>query len=107
MGNMTEGQLKARRAWFLGNKIMKRNTHNNHGFWLHQRGYHLGDIRCIKCLKFIDPNDPKEAKEIGTYPSGRRFHMGCPAVGRGGAPFATCPRHSPSRKYRVENAKRY
>lgn len=109
MGNMKPGQIEARLRWFLSGKKMRRNPKMNHGFWLHQRGYHLGDIRCTKCLKWIHPDNPEEAKEIKIGAIGKRTHNQryCLSNGKGSAAFITAPRHSPSRRKKVLEAKRY
>lgn len=106
---MTIGQLKARKTWILGNKKMNRNPNMNHGAWLHQRGYHFGDIRCTKCKKWINPKNPFEAIEIKYSPKGKRTHdlRYCTVVGKGVAAFITVARHAPSRRRRLDNVKRY
>lgn len=110
MGNMTEGQLKARKKWILGNKKMKRGPGSNHSFWMHLRGYHKGDIRCCKCDKWINPENPFEAIEIKITPAGKRLHdpRYCGTYRAFGiAAFSTVPRTSPCRKRRVDEAFRY
>jgi len=110
---MKPGQIKARKKYLLGNKKFKRNPNSNQAFWMHQRGYHKGDIRCCRCNKWIDPvgdRFPREFKEIKIMPSGKRMHDPRYCLygsGYGIAAFATVSRHSPNRRKRVDDSKRY
>lgn len=109
---MKPGQIIARKKWILGDRKMKINPNSGRAFWLHQRGYEKGDIRCARCQKFIDPTGirfPEELKEIRIGKAGKKTHhfMFCRIRGKGSSAFITVPRHSPSRRKRVLEAKRY
>lgn len=107
---MTAGQLKGRKKWVLGNRKMKRSPSSNQAFWMHLRGFHKGDIRCVRCGKWINPKDPEEVTEIKISSGGKKLHdpRWCNyGNGYGIAAFATVSRHSPSRSRRVNEAKRY
>lgn len=108
---MSPGQIAKRREWVLGDRVQKRNPGSNRGFWLHQRGYHLGDIRCCKCDKWINPSNPEEAKEIVLSPAGRQLHhkryCDNPAGNGGSSNFSRVPKHSGGRRRSIDDAKRY
>jgi len=109
MGNMSPGQIKARRTWILGSKKMRRGGGSNHGFFLHQRGYHVGDIKCVKCDKWLNENNPREAREIKIGPTGKRTHdpRYCDSNGMYAAAFSTVPRYAIGRRKRMDELKRY
>lgn len=105
---MSPKRLAARKRWILGDHKVKRNT-NNHGAWLHARGYHLGDIRCSQCMKWINPENPFEAIEIFISPAGKRYHdkRYCLNPGMGTSTFTTTPHFSGGRRRRLLDVKRY
>ena len=110
---MSDIQIKARRTWLLNNKKRaKSNQRRATGFWLHQRGYHHGDIRCTICDKWIDPvgdRFPGEAMEIEVTAGGKRRHhyryCSDRLGSRNGASFSTVPQQN--ERWRQEEVYRY
>jgi hypothetical protein len=105
---MSPGQIKARKKWVLGNK-KRKSPMKHHAYVLHQRGYHNGDIKCVKCGKWLNENNWKEAKEILVGPTGKKVHDSkyCDSNGMYAAAFSTVPRYAVGRRRRMEKLVRY
>jgi len=108
---MTLNQIRARKKWILGNEKQRRiSPRQQNAFWLHQRGYHKGDIRCTRCDKWINPENPFEAIEIRVTERGKMLHDSryCKyGSGFGVAAFSTVARSSKSRKSLLDETVRY
>lgn len=107
---MGPGQIKARRKWILGHKKRKMIAKRPHHAWaLHQRGYHNGDIKCVKCDTWINEKNWKEAVQIKVGPTGKKTHdpRYCNSNGMYAAAFSTMPKYSIGRRRRVAEVKRY
>ena len=76
---------------------------------LHQRGYHLGDMRCSNCKKWLNPNDENDVKEIRIGKRGMKLHdkRYCPIYSPYSAVLVMFAKFHSMNRDRLYNIKRY